>query len=234
MNEHEDEPVWGLPDYLPDGEFIVWQGQPDWRRVAIEIFHVRKIAVYFLLLVAAHVGFQLTGGQSALMAAQGSLFLVLLGGSGLLILGILARLYARTTIYTMTNRRLVLRFGVALPMMINIPWHKVDAAGLVRRTDKTGDILLTLARGEKMSYWMLWPHARPWRFSPVQPALRCLPDLATAGERLQSSITGQADAAVSSIDGNGADAAVGRATAQVARPERDTRHAAGPRTAAYS
>ena len=28
MTEYEDEPVEGLPEYLPEGETMVWQGRP--------------------------------------------------------------------------------------------------------------------------------------------------------------------------------------------------------------
>jgi hypothetical protein len=218
VNEHEHEPVRGLPEYLPDGEQIVWQGAPDWRQLALHVFHVRKVAIYFVLLAAIQVAFKLADGASAAAAAHGALWLVLLGVATVLILGILAWLYGRTTIYTMTSERLVLRFGVALPMMINLPWKKFDAADLVRRSGDSGDLVLTLAKGEKLSYWLLWPHARPWRFAPVQPSLRCLADVAVAADRLRQVIGPQAPA------GRPLDAAADK------RPDR----VASGHTAAYS
>ena len=30
MMEYEDEPVEGFPENLPEGEKIIWQGQPRW------------------------------------------------------------------------------------------------------------------------------------------------------------------------------------------------------------
>jgi hypothetical protein len=51
-HEHEWEVAPGLPSALPPGERVVWQGPPDWRSLAVHAFHVRKIAVYFALMLA--------------------------------------------------------------------------------------------------------------------------------------------------------------------------------------
>lgn len=221
MNEHESEPVKGLPDYLPDGESIVWQGEPEWRQVALRIFHIRKVAVYFLLLAAAHVGFQIHDGASMLLAVKGAAWLVLLGAAAMVVLGVLGRLYAKTTIYTITNERLVMRFGVALPMMINIPWNKVAAADMTTHSARHGSIALTLDPDHKASYWLLWPHAKPWNFSPVQPMLRCIEDPQTVAERIREVVAQQNDSVIAP---------------QRAAPRSDDRvlKPTGSQTAAYS
>jgi hypothetical protein len=51
-HEHEWEAAPGLPSDLPPGERVVWQGAPDWKRLAIHAFHVRKVALYFALMLA--------------------------------------------------------------------------------------------------------------------------------------------------------------------------------------
>lgn len=219
MRPQEDEAVWGLPDYLPDGEHIVWQGKPGWKRLAIEAFHVRKVALYFLLLIGIHLAYKSADGATLATLMKGSALLALLGVAAIGILALLAWLYARTTIYTVTNKRLVLRFGVALPLMINVPWVKVDKVDLVSRGTGSGDIVLTVNEAEKMSYWLLWPHVRPWHFSPVQPTLRSVPDVEVAVGALRSVIGSTATQPAP------------------AKPERDQREIAAPRagrTAAYS
>ena len=65
MNEYEHEPVRGLPEYLPEGETLLWQGQPGWRSMALRVFHVRSIGLYFGLLVAIHLGSELLNGAQA-------------------------------------------------------------------------------------------------------------------------------------------------------------------------
>ena len=141
-------------------------------------------------------GFQINDGASVLAALKGATWLVMLGAAGMLVLGVLGRLYAKTTIYTITNERLVMRFGVALPMMVNIPWKKVDAADMTMHSDHRGSIALTLAPDHKASYWLLWPHAKPWHFSPVQPMLRCIEDPQTVAEHIRQIVAQQSDSVV--------------------------------------
>lgn len=186
MNEYETEPVRGLPQELPEGEHIMWQGEPRWQDLARYAFHVRAIVLYFGLLIVGHVVTRLFDGATALEVITGALGLGLLAGAAVGVLSFLAWLYARTTVYTITNHRLVMRFGVAIQMMVNIPWAKIDSVDAKLYRDGTGDIMFKPIAGEKMSYWILWPHARPWHFSRVQPMLRCLPGAREVAARLAS------------------------------------------------
>jgi hypothetical protein len=186
MNEYEHEPVKGLPERLPDGEQMIWQGEPSWRGMAQRVFHVRKVAIYFALIVAIYLTMGIAKGEALTSMLGTAAWQVALGGATIGILLTLARLYSRSTCYTITDRRLVMRFGVALPIMMNIPWEKIDSASSRSFADGSGDILLTLIPGEKISYWMIWPHARPWHFAPVQPLLRSLPDADVVAERLRT------------------------------------------------
>jgi hypothetical protein len=181
MNEHEFEPVRGLPSTLPDGEHVVWQGSPNWQSLAVRAFHVRKIGIYFALLVSLSLASSLAGNATVVAALPSIKMLLILATAAIGILVILAIAYSNTTIYTVTNRRLVLRFGIAVQLMINIPWEKVNSAGLKEFADGTGDILIETDGSEKMSFWILWPNARPWHLSNAQPLLRSLPDAAAAG-----------------------------------------------------
>jgi hypothetical protein len=196
VNEYEHEPVPGLPETLPDGESMIWQGAPRWQGLALRAFHARKAAIYFGLLAAAHVGLQLQAGVGPAEALQGAAWLVLLGAAAVGLLTLLGWLYARSTVYTITNRRIVMRFGVAIPMMINIPLAKIESADLKRFGDGSGDLLFSLVAGEKTAYWMIWPHARPWRFFPAQPMLRSIPAVAEVARRLADVIRNGSEHAV--------------------------------------
>jgi hypothetical protein len=175
MNEYEHEPVRGLPETLPAGENIVWQGEPRWQAMAARVFHTRMLALYFGLLIALHFGSRLLAGDALEAALASASWQLGLAGATLGILSLMAYLYARSTVYTLTNRRLVIRFGVAIPMMINIPLDTVESASLRDLGNGTGEIALTLLPGFKASYWALWPNARPWHYSRVKPMLRCIP-----------------------------------------------------------
>jgi hypothetical protein len=186
MGEYEHEPVRGLPEYLPDGEKLVWQGSPTWRTMARRVFHVRTVTLYFLAIIAVHGASQLYRGEglSEVLLAAG--WQVGLGASAVAILAILARAYARSTVYTLTDKRLVMRFGVALPMMINIPLEIVTSADLRSFSDGSGDIILTLDPKKKLSYMMLWPNLRSWHFRRVQPALRSIADVRSVAAAMAS------------------------------------------------
>lgn len=175
MNEYEYEPVRGLPEQLPEGEYIVWQGEPEWQAMARRVFHVRGVGLYFLLLTGWYLWTRLQAGASLPEAIAASSWAFALGLSSLAILVGMAWLFARTTIYTLTNKRLVLRFGVAIPMMINLPLERLEAADLARY-GAYGDLCLTLGEGDRISYMALWPHARPWHYARVKPMLRGLPN----------------------------------------------------------
>jgi hypothetical protein len=92
------------------------------------------------------------------------------------ILGTIALILARTTVYTLTNRRVAMRIGAALTVTLNLPFTSVISADLSLNRNGTGTIALDLTRGTKLSYLVCWPHVRPWRIANTQPALRCIPD----------------------------------------------------------
>ena len=60
--EHNEEPTPGLPGFLPGDERMLWQGRPDWRGLARTRFHVRKLTVYFGIMLILHQAYQLNAG----------------------------------------------------------------------------------------------------------------------------------------------------------------------------
>jgi len=64
---HDDfdfDPVRGLPEVLPAGERMLWQGSPRWQDMALHAFHVRKVAVYFAVITLSVVVLRLAEGSS--------------------------------------------------------------------------------------------------------------------------------------------------------------------------
>lgn len=173
--EHEDEPVYGLPEVPPAGELVVWQGSPDWKALAIRAFHVRKLAIYFALMLLLRGAVTLADGGSAVRALRDVALLLPLPLVGMALVLVLAWLSARTTVYTLTNRRVVMRVGIVLTLSFNLPFKCIAAADMARTPRGTGDIALTLAGEDRIAYLQLWPHARPWQLRKPQPMLRCVP-----------------------------------------------------------
>jgi hypothetical protein len=185
VGEFEIEPMLGLPEVLPSGEELLWQGSPSWKSLARRAFHTGKVAAYFLVLLIWRVVDGMVDGQSVLEAATAAALLVPLALVAVGILAGLAFIHSRATVYTITNRRVVIRFGVAFVMAVNFPFRKIQSASMRPYPDGTGDIPLFVSGADRLGYFMLWPHARPWRFGRnVQPMLRCVPDAKSVADTL--------------------------------------------------
>ncbi|MBK1721673.1 photosynthetic complex putative assembly protein PuhB [Thiocystis violacea] len=178
MKEYDFEPIKGLPEQLPPGEELLWQGAPRWGALARRAFHVRKIAIYFVVLEVLAIAVDWSDGLSMASVLSSLSWMLVLAGVSIGALVLLAWAMARSSVYTITSQRLVMRIGVALPMMMNLPFKQIRSADLRVYEDGTGDIPLLLASSAKPSYMIFWPHARPWHFSPPQPMLRAIPDAA--------------------------------------------------------
>ncbi len=175
MTEYENEPIRGLPGLLPVGEEILWQGAPEWRTLARTAFSTRWVAGYFALLAVWAM-------TSALVTHGGYLGIELtigLGAVGVALLHLLAWVSARTTVYTLTNRRIVLRIGMAVPKCVNLPLGMIGSVDLATHADGTGDVPLVIDGPAKLGVLALWPHARPWKIVTPQPMLRAVPDART-------------------------------------------------------
>jgi len=189
-DEFEVEPVPGLPERLPAGEVMLWQGAPDWRALARRAFHTRKVAVYFSILVLWRISSGFYDGQSALEVAAGAGLLAGLAAVAVGILSLLAWLHGRMTVFTITNRRVVMRFGVALSLAVNFPFRTGESADLKTYSDGTGDLPLSLNGPGQLGYLIMWPFARPWKFGTnAQPMLRAVPEAERVAEILAEALT---------------------------------------------
>ncbi len=174
--EHEFEAEYGLPEPLPRGERLLWQGHPDGPTLALEALHWRKLALYFTGLLILRGAFVTNDGGSLWQAVVAAAWLLPFAVFAVGIALTLATLIRRTTVYTITDRRVVMRIGIVLTMTLNLPYRQIDAAALRMGPGDRGDIVLALARGTRIGYIHLWPHARPWHVKAPQPMLRALPD----------------------------------------------------------
>lgn len=196
-HEHDFEPIRGLPGALPPGETILWQGAPHWAALAVHALHVRFVTLYFAaLIVAQGVGAALSGDQRANPAiVLGEALWT--GFAGLAAIGLLclfAWLSARTSVYTITNRRIVLRVGVAISKAVNLPFAIIESAALRQHGAGVGDIPLRLKAPTRAGYFLLWPHVRPWRWSEPEPMLRAIPQAGAVAAILAQALAAHASA----------------------------------------
>lgn len=204
MSAGEQAPGRGLPEPLPPGEQVLWQGAPYGKALARHALHVRKVGAYFAAVAVWLAADALAGGAGPVAALGQAMSQVVIGAGAIAILGLLAWLMGRTTVYTITDRRVVMRLGVALPVTVNLPYAMVDGADLRAYRDGTADLSLTINPEERVSYVMFWPHVRPWCLRRPRPMLRVLPDAERAAAVLAEALAasqGQAASAAAPADG---------------------------------
>lgn len=148
-------------------ERVLWKGRPDLPVLTRTAFHLGGFAVYMTAMVIL----ALVWGNvdSAVFLAGAGLF-------GALVIQLIAWRCSRSTLYILTDVRLIMRIGMAVEARINIPLKHIEAAHLHMRGRQHGDVALELGGERLLGYALLWPHARPWRFARPQPMLRALPD----------------------------------------------------------
>jgi hypothetical protein len=196
-DDFEFEPIRGLPALLPRGEALLWQGTPRWQSLAVRAYHVRKVAIYFGVLVLWRIGVGIHDHHSVSAVAASCLVLLALGGIATGVLSLLAYLNARSTVYSITSRRLLLRHGVAVPLTLNVPFTLIESADLRNFADGTGDISLRIAREQRIGYLITWPHLRPGQITHPAPCFRALSDAAHAASLLGAALAAESKQPVS-------------------------------------
>jgi hypothetical protein len=217
--EYEFEPIRGLPGVPPAGEDILWQGAPNWWTLSCQAFHVRAVAGYFAAILIWRVAEGMAGGAPALKAVGSALMVAPVALIGLGALMFFGWLNSRTTVYTITSRRVVMRFGAALTKSINIPFTIIEGAALKTYGEGAGDLALSLMAPNKIAFMQLWPHARPWRMRAPEPTLRALKDPRGVADILAQAMRGQVAIAVTREETGSRDAAApGALRPPIARP----------------
>ena len=201
-HEHEFEPEYGLPEPLPTGEHVLWQGAPDWRVLARRAFHVRTLVLYFVVILAVRAVVVTLNGGTPAEALRAVAMLTPLAALAIGIAVGMAVLCARTTVYTITDKRVTMRIGIVLNLTFNLPFRRIATAGLRETGLGTGDIPLALAGTDRIAYIHLWPHARPWRIARPEPMLRCVPEASRVARVLGQAWTAAQDRAADRTPAN--------------------------------
>lgn len=175
----------GFELLIPPGEQVLWTGTPDagvWLRRS---WFLRAIWLW----VGAVLLVQLVR-QGASMPGQQLVWLGLIGAFGTLCVVLTDLWICRTTRYLITDRRIAMRIGLALPGTANIPLERLDAAAVRRFGDGSGDIALRPEGPIGVGFFVLWPHTRAWRVSHPEPTLRALSNVDEVASLLRT-VTGR-------------------------------------------
>ena len=188
-HEHEFEPQFGLPELLPSDEFIVWQGAPDVAALAYSAFHFKKLALYFAVLILACAWPALENGAGFWAVLLAIKWIAPLAIIAMVTVWMLAYFTARTTVYTITNKRVVMRLGIVLTVSFNLPLMQLASADVRVLQNGFGDITLALKGADRIGWVHLWPSVRPWRIAKPEPTLRAVPDVQMVAATLRDAWT---------------------------------------------
>ena len=148
---------------LVPGETVLWQGRPLIGGLARHLFHIRAVMGYFAVLAVWSLASAHEDGFRANAALIATAWIVVPGlAAAAAVLYAMSWMIVATTHYTITDRRVIMQMGVALPIALTLPLRQIGSADVKLNTDGSGDISLSLG-DQKLAYLLIWPHARPWR-----------------------------------------------------------------------
>jgi hypothetical protein len=176
MDTFEIERALDLPGPLPEGEHILWMDSPDWKSLAVRVFHLKALSIYFALILAAHAAWLIAEGGHWTAALDSSMRLVPLAAFALAGFLLMGWLIAKSTVYAITNRRVLMRIGVALSITVELPFKMIKSADIRVFRNGTGDLPLRLMGDDRIAIIHLWPHALPWSLKDTVPMLRAIPE----------------------------------------------------------
>lgn len=177
----------GVNEALPAGERVLWEGAPEAKALARHLFFVRPISIYLSAMVLWWIAVNWSqSGTTGFWVTLGTQ--IVLSGGVVLAAWMFARAIARGTTYAITDRRIVLNFGVIFPLTINLPLRYVQGASAKQFADRSGQIAVQLNSSAKLAWIVLFPHVRPWRFNNPEPLLRGLSDPVKVGEILREAV----------------------------------------------
>lgn len=111
-----------LPEDIPEGERILWHGRPNWILLFRRAYRADFVAGYFAVLAIWNaLDASSVGAEASAMAAARTLAI---GVAALALLALLAWASARTALFVITSRRVVMKIGVALQVFYNLPFSQ--------------------------------------------------------------------------------------------------------------
>ncbi len=138
----------GLAAQLPAGEHLLWEGRPSTGVLLRRTFHLRLIAAYFGTILALSALSAASHGATSHAVGMALLHRALLAAVPFALMALYAWAIQRSTTYSITSRRVVFSFGIALPVTFNVPFSRIAGAELRLYPDGAGDIPLRLLAGK--------------------------------------------------------------------------------------
>ena len=160
-------------DAIPDGESILWKGKPSLWGFSWNLFGLKWITFYLSILSVVSIArFFASDFHTAFYIDFLPFFLSGIFAS-IILIG-LAAIQAYSTVYIITENRVIIKTGAALSFLISMPFKKIKEVNLQKRGTSIGTISFELLSKKRVPYISCWPSVRPWKFKRTQPAFSCV------------------------------------------------------------
>ena len=160
-------------DVIPDGESILWKGRPSLWGFSWNLFGLKWITLYLSMLSIVSVArFFASDFYTAFYVDFLPFFLSGIFAS-IILIG-LAATQTYSTVYIITENRVIIKTGAALSFLISMPFKKIKEVNLQKRGASIGTISFELLSEKRVPYISCWPSVRPWKFKRTQPAFSCI------------------------------------------------------------
>ena len=166
---------------IPDGERVCWIGKPNWISFGFNAFGIKYLVVYFILSAFYAISqIELVFSFGAFIGEYIS-FIV----SGIiagLILFLLAYFAAQHTCYVITEKRLVIRTGIALVFLLNVPLKNVTSIDKQSLLRGYGNLSFKPQSKKRIPYFSCWPSVRGGSFLEPIPTFRSIANIEAIGD----------------------------------------------------
>ena len=174
-------------DAIPEGESILWKGKPSFWGFSWYFFGLKLLAFYLIILSVVFAA-RLTVTDFFTAFVVDFLPFLLSGILTSCILMALAKIQSQSSVYIITENRVIIKSGAALSFLISMPFKKIKAVNLQKRKGSLGTISFELNSGKRVPYISCWPSVRPWRFKNTEPAFSCIENVDEVATILRKSV----------------------------------------------
>jgi len=174
-----------LPDEvgksIPEGERLCWVGKPNWISFGFHVFGIKYLLLYFIISAFYAIS-QIELGFSFGSFIGEYISFVVSGIIAGLILFLLSYFSAQHTCYVITEKRLVIRTGIALVFFLNVPLKNVISIDKQSLFYGYGNLSFKPQSKKRIPYFSCWPSVRSGSFWEPIPAFRSIEHIEEIGK----------------------------------------------------
>ena len=176
MYKINNTPPKDILSVIPKDEKIIWYGKPDIRRFCLTALGLKYIFIY-LIIIFCSIIYSRSGDLNFIKIIEVLFPYIISSFLAVLLLIAVGVSQVLPTVYVITSKRVIIRSGLALIFMLNVPFDKIVSIDKNIYRDGCGNISFKLLSKSRIPFFASWPSVRPWFFSNPQPTFRCIADV---------------------------------------------------------